>query len=113
MNLSQSIGGSEKKLRREEKAKNQNPKSSLMSSEEEIDPKVCVCVSYSFVSNSATPRIVARQVPLSMEFYWQEYWSGLPFPSPGDLPNLGIKPRSPALQPNSLPSEPPGKPPVS
>ena len=110
MNLSQSIGGSEKKPRREEKAKNQNPKSSLMSSEEEIDPKVCVCVSHSFVSNSATPRIVARQVPLSMEFYWQEYWSGLPFPSPGDLPNLGIKPRSPALQPNSLPSEPPGKP---
>ena len=40
----------------------------------------------------------------------QEYWSGLRFPSPGDLPNSGIKPRSPALQANSLPSEPPGKP---
>ena len=41
-----------------------------------------------------------------MEFSRQEYWSGLPFPSPGDLPDLGIKPRSPALQADSLPSEP-------
>ena len=40
----------------------------------------------------------------------QEYWSGLPFPSPGDLPDPGIKPRSPALQADTLPSEPPGKP---
>ena len=47
--------------------------------------------------------------PLFMEFSRQEYWSGLPFPSPGDLPNLGIKPRSPALQADSLLSEPPGK----
>ena len=53
---------------------------------------------------------VARQVPLSMEFSRPEYWSGLPFPSPGDLPDPGIKPRSPALQADSLPSEPPGKP---
>ena len=52
---------------------------------------------------------VARQAPLSMRFPRQEYWSGLPFPSPGDLPNPGIKPRSPALQADSLPSEPPGK----
>ena len=44
------------------------------------------------------------------EFSRQEYWSGLPFPSPGDLPNLGIKPKPPALQAESLPSEPPGKP---
>ena len=44
-----------------------------------------------------------------MEFSTQEYWSGLPFPSPGDLPNPGIKPGSPALQENSLPSEPAGK----
>ena len=44
-----------------------------------------------------------------MEFSRQEYWSGLPFPSPGDLPNLGIEPWSPALQADSLPSEPPGK----
>ena len=39
----------------------------------------------------ATPRTVAHQVPLSMEFSWQEYWSGLPFPSPGDLPDPGIE----------------------
>ena len=45
-----------------------------------------------------------------MEFCRQEYWGGLPFPSPGDLPDPGIEPRYPALQANSLPSEPPGKP---
>ena len=50
---------------------------------------------------------VARQAPLSMGFSRQEYWSGWPFPSPGDLPHPGIKPRSPALQADSLPSEPP------
>ena len=44
-----------------------------------------------------------------MEFSRQEYWSGLPFPSPGDLPNPGIEPRSPTLQVDSLLSEPPGK----
>ena len=48
--------------------------------------------------------------PLSMGFSRQEYWSGLPFPSPGDLPDPGIKPRFPALQANTLPSELPGKP---
>ena len=42
--------------------------------------------------------------------FMQEYWSGLPFPSPGDLPDPGIEPGSPALQADSLPSEPPGKP---
>ena len=47
------------------------------------------------------------------EFSRQEYWSGLPCPPPGDLPNLGIKPRSPTLQAGSLPSEPPGKPSVN
>ena len=52
----------------------------------------------------------ARQAPLSMEFSRQEYWSGLPFPSTEDLPNPGIKPGSPALQADCLPSEPPGKP---
>ena len=52
---------------------------------------------------------VAHQVPLSMGFSRQEYWSGLPCPSPGDLPDLGIEPRSPASQADSLPSEPPGK----
>ena len=45
-----------------------------------------------------------------MEFSWQEYWSGLPFPSPGDFPDPGIDPGSPALQADSLPFEPPGKP---
>ena len=50
------------------------------------------------------------QAPPSMGFSRQEYWNGLPFPSPGDLPNPRIKPKSPALQGNALPSEPPGKP---
>ena len=50
------------------------------------------------------------QDPLPMEFSRQEYWSGLPFPPPGDLPDPGIKPKAPALQADSLPSEPPGKP---
>ena len=58
----------------------------------------------------ATPWTVAHQTPLSMGFPRQEYWSGLPFPSPGDLPDPGIKPRSPELQTDFLPSEPPGKP---
>ena len=53
---------------------------------------------------------VAYQAPQSMEFSRQEYWSGLPFPSPGDLHNPGIEPRSPALQADALLSEPPGKP---
>ena len=48
-----------------------------------------------------------------MGFSKQECWNGLPFPSPGDLPDPGIKPGSPALQPDALPSEPPGKPKVS
>ena len=56
------------------------------------------------------PWTVARQAPLSMGFSRQKYWSGLPFPSPGDLPDPGIEPRSPALQKDSLLSEPPGKP---
>ena len=51
---------------------------------------------------------VAHQAPPSMEFSRQEYWSGLPFPSPGDLPNPGTKPGSPSLQADALPSEPPG-----
>ena len=53
---------------------------------------------------------VAYQAPLSMGFSRQEYWSELPFPSPGDLPDPGIKPGSPALQADSLPTEPLGKP---
>ena len=53
---------------------------------------------------------IAHQAPPSMGFSRQEYWSGLPFPSPGDLPDPGIKPRSPALQADTLTSDPPGKP---
>jgi len=60
---------------------------------------VCVCVKLlSHVQLFATPWTVARQDPLSMGFSRQEYWSGLPFPSPWDLPNPGIEPGSPALQ---------------
>ena len=58
------------------------------------------------------PWIAALQAPLSMEFSRQEYWSGFPFSSPGDLPDAGTESRSPALQADSLPSEPPGKPSV-
>ena len=66
--------------------------------------------SLSCVRLFAIPWTVAYQAPLSMGFSRQEYWSGLPFPSPGDLPNTGIKPGFPALQADSLTSEPPGKP---
>ena len=64
---------------------------------------VCVCVLVTKLCPTVvTPWILAHQAPLSMGFSRQEYWSGLPFPSPGDLPDLGIKPRSPALQVDSL-----------
>ena len=53
--------------------------------------------------------IVACQAPLSIEFFRQKYLFGLSFPSLGDLPDPGVKPWSPALQADSLPSEPPGK----
>ena len=73
-----------------------------------------VCMfSCSVVSNSATPCTVACQASLSMEFSWPEYWSGLPFHSPGDLANPGIEPRFLTLQADSLPSEPPGRPIIS
>ena len=61
------------------------------------------------MSDSVTPWIVAYRAPLSMGFSRQEYWSRLPFPSPGDLPNPGTEPRSPTLQADALPSEPRGK----
>ena len=54
-----------------------------------------------------TPWTIAYKAPLTMGFSRQEYWSGLPFPSPGDLPDPGIEPGSPALQADTLPSEPP------
>ena len=58
----------------------------------------------------ATPWTVAPQLPLSVGFSRQEYWSGLPFSSPGDHPDPGIEPGSPALQADSLPTELQGKP---
>ena len=70
---------------------------------------VCICFSRSAALISATPRTVTHQAPLSMEFFRQEYWSGLPFPSSGDLPNPGIEPGSPALQADALTSELSGK----
>ena len=64
----------------------------------------------SHVRPFAIPWTIAYQAPLSsMEFSKQEYWSGLPFPSPGDLPDPGIEPASPTLQADALPPEPPGK----
>ena len=66
--------------------------------------------SLSHVRLFATSRTVAYQAPLSMGFSRQEYWSGLPLPSPGDLLNQGIEPGSPALQADTLTSEPPRKP---
>ena len=67
-------------------------------------------MSLSHVQLFVTPRTVAHQGLLSMRFSRQQYWSGLPCPSPADLPNPGIEPRSPALQADSLPAELPGKP---
>ena len=72
--------------------------------------RICVNVKLlSHVQLFVTPWIVAYQAPPSMEFPRQEYWSGLLFPSPGDLPNPGIKPGSPTLQTDALLSEPPDK----
>ena len=64
----------------------------------------------SLVRLFATPWTLAYQAPLSMGFSRQEYWNELLFPSPGDLPDPGIEPRSPALRADALPSEPPGNP---
>ena len=61
---------------------------------------------------TVTQWTVARQVSLFMGFSRQEYWSGLPFPTPGDLPDPGIEPGLPTSQADSLPSEPAGKPPL-
>ena len=67
---------------------------------------LCVCVRESLF---VTPWAVAHQAPLSMEFPRQEYWSSLPFPSPGDLPDPGFKSMSLALKDWFFTSEPPGK----
>ena len=71
---------------------------------------IVIMKSFSHVRLFVTPWTVAYQAPPSMGFSRQEYWSGLPFPSPGDLPNPGIEPRSPTLAADALTSEPPGKP---
>ena len=70
-----------------------------------------MCYSLSHGQLFAIPWTIACQASLSIEFSRQEYWSGLPFPSPGDLPDPGVEPGSPTLQADSLPSEPPEKPP--
>ena len=75
-----------------------------MESESEIESRSVMSDSFE------TPWTIACQAPQSMEFSRQEYWSKLPFPSAGDLPNLRIEPGSLALQVDSLPSEPPEKP---
>ena len=66
--------------------------------------------SFSRVQLLATPWAAVYQAPPSMGFSRQEYWSGLPFPSPGDLPDPGMEPGSPTFQADALISEPPGKP---
>ena len=68
------------------------------------------CAQLSPVRLFTTPWTVACQAPPSMAFSRQEYWSGLPFPSPGDLPNPGVEIGSPTLQADSLPTELPGNP---
>ena len=74
-----------------------------------IEVKWSEMKSLSRVRLFATPWTLAYQAPPSLGFSRQEYWTGLPFPSPGDLPNPGIKPGSPVLQADALLSEPPGK----
>ena len=81
-------------------------RSEVSESERKKEKKV---KSLSRVQLFATSWTVAYQASPSMGFSRQEYWSGLPFPSPGDLPNPGIEPRSPALEEDALTSEPPGK----
>ena len=70
---------------------------------------VCVLVTQSCLTLFHLLDCAVLQAPLSMGFSRQEHWSGLPFPSPGDLPYPGIEPRSPALQADSLPTDPQGK----
>ena len=68
------------------------------------------CCRFSHARLFATLWTVVHHAPVSVGFSWQGYWSGLPCPPPGDLLNPGIEPRSPALQVDFLPSQPPGKP---
>ena len=80
-----------------------------------LSPLFCLCDIWAGEGAQSCPTLcnpwtVAYQAPQSMEFSRRAYWSGLPFPSPGDLPEPGIEPRSPTLQADTLPSKPPGKP---
>ena len=80
-----------------------------------LNPNQClpfkrVSHSFSRIQLFVTPWTVAHQAPLSMELSRQEYWSGLPFPPPGDLPDPGIEPMSPAMAGRFFTTEPPGKP---
>ena len=80
---------------------------------EEPDVKLPTSIEVKLLSHVrlfATPWTVVHQAPPSIGFFRQEYWSRLPFPSPGDVPDPGIKPGSPALRADALTSEPPGKP---
>ena len=74
-----------------------------------LESFACMLSPFSHIQLFGTPQTVAHQAPLSMGFSRQEYWSGLPCPSPGDLPDPGIKPISPAEQADSLPTEPSGR----
>ena len=79
-----------------------------------IKPGLSLCAQLlSCVRHFATPWTVSHQAPLSLGFPRQEYWNGLPFPTPGDLPRPGIKPMSPAFVGGFFTSEPPGKPTLS
>ena len=80
-----------------------------MEGPEQTEAVSATVLSHSVLADSATPWIVACQTPLLVGFSRQEYWSGLPCHLPGDHPNPGIEPRSPAQEADSLPSEPPGK----
>ena len=73
----------------------------------------CYCLVAQSCPNLATPWTVARRAPLSMGFFRKEHWNGLPFPSPGDFPDPGIEPTSPALAGRFSTAEPPRKPKTS
>ena len=75
-----------------------------------ISPSLLLFNRYVMSNSFATPQTIAHQVPLSMRFSRQEYWSGLPFPSAEDLPNPGIKPTSPTLAGGFFTTSAPGKP---
>ena len=85
-------------------------KHSTRDSERSVQSRMWVLSCFSCIQIFVTRWTVACQAPLSMGFSRQEYWSGLPFPSPGDLPNPGIEPGFPALRADFKLSEPPGKP---